>query len=327
MNLAAVANWLVELANLDAPAGYEDAVRAWLRQHLPPEYRARTDALGNVLITPSGSTAPQVLVVAPLDEVGFVAQTSAQDGWLRLAALGPAPLPGPAAARVRFLHGPRGVLTPDPTVPHPQQWSDWLCDVGSAAVSVGQWAVWDAPAEAHAGRVLGKAVGVRAALLVAWLALQSARPARPTAWVFATREQVPGHGSAAAAFAVRAAYALRIVPAPAADEPGRRVSGLRVGKGPALRRREWGRVADPRLTAFLEMAARQAQVTIQNEVPWTREPSWASLPLVAAGLPTATLSLPVRNLHAPHEAVAVEDVYQAARWLQAALEADGAPLA
>ncbi len=327
MNLTDLAGVLSELSRVDAPAGHEGPLRRWLQAHLPPQVTARVDGLGNLIVTPADAASVEVLVVAPLDEVGFLAQPGPAPGWLRLAPLGPAPTPGPAGARVRFVDGARGVLTRDPAAGKAQGWDAWLCDVGPAPVPVGQPAVWDTDPVVQGDRVLGKAVGVRAALLAAYLPLHTARPRRATAWVFAAREQVMGHGSAPAAFGLQPRYALRVVPAPAGDEPGRRVPGLRLAGGPGLRRREWGRAADARLVAWLTRLARAARLAVQDEVPQEREPSWAALPLVAAGVPTVTLSIPTRNLHAAHQAVALPDVQTAARWLQAALEDDGDPLA
>ncbi len=327
MNTPDLAFLLSELSRVDAPSGHEGPLRDWLQAHLPPHTTARVDGLGNLIVLPIGTQAVEVLVVAPLDEVGFLAQPGPRAGWVRLAPLGPAALPGAAAARVRFVDGTRGVLTRDPTVAKAQGWDAWLCDVAPASVPVGQPAVWDTEPIVQAGRVLGKAVGVRAALLATFHALQHAQPRRPTGWVFAAREQVSGHGSAPAAFGLRPRYALRVVPTPARDEPGRRIPGVRMAQGPGLRRREWGRAADARLVAWLARVAREARLAVQDEIPQEREPSWASLPFVAAGLPTATISIPTRNLYAAHQAVALDDVQTAAHWLQAALEAEGDPLA
>lgn len=327
MNLSDLTALLSELSQVDAPSGHEGPLRAWLQAHLPPHTTARTDGLGNLIVTPADASSVEVLVVAPLDEVGFLAQPGPAPGWMRLAPLGPAPTPGPASARVRFAGGARGVLTRDPAAGQAQGWDAWLCDVGEEPVPVGQAAVWDTEPVVQTGRVLGKAVGVRAALLAAYLTLHTAQPRRPTAWVFAARERVPGRGSAPAALGLDPTYALRVVPAPAGDEPGRRIPGLRLAAGPGLRRHEWGRAADARLVGWLTRLARDARLAFQDEVPREREPSWASLPLVAAGVSTVTLSIPTRNLYAAHQAVAVSDVLAAARWLQAALEAQGDPLA
>ncbi len=318
---------LLELSRIDAPPGYEDPLRAWLQAHLPAGATARVDGLGNLIVLREPARQPRAVVVAPLDEVGFLSQEGPAPGWVRLAPLGPAPLPGPAGARVRFANAALGVLVREPHTSDDAGWRGWLCDVAAAQVPVGTPGVWDAAPVARAGRVWGKALGVRAALLVALWALHHAEPAHPTAWVFAAREQVPGHGSAPAAFGLQPAWAWRVMPAPAGDLPGQRVPGPGVGRGPAVRLREWGRAADPRLVQALQRAAAQVGFTPQAEVPPDREPSWASLPLVAAGLPTATLSLPVRNLHAAHESVALDDLTLAARWLRQLLEAPGDPLA
>src|SRR5271168_4594110 len=76
---------LEELVNTPAVSGYEnqraDKIRAKLKA-LQPE----TDNLGDVIVT-IGSGAPHRLIVAPLDEPGFVVSEITSDGYLRVQRL------------------------------------------------------------------------------------------------------------------------------------------------------------------------------------------------------------------------------------------------
>jgi len=76
---------LEELVNTPAVSGYEnqlgDKIRAKLKA-LHPE----TDNLGDVIVT-IGSGAPHRLIVAPLDEPGFVVSEITSDGYLRVQRL------------------------------------------------------------------------------------------------------------------------------------------------------------------------------------------------------------------------------------------------
>jgi putative aminopeptidase FrvX len=88
---AAPAYPLEELVNTPAVSGYEnqlaDKIRASLK-NLPPA----TDNLGNVIFS-IGSGAPHRLIVAPIDEPGFVVSAITPDGYLRVQRLPQGGLP------------------------------------------------------------------------------------------------------------------------------------------------------------------------------------------------------------------------------------------
>src|SRR4029453_237274 len=58
---------------------------------LPAGARVRADNLGNILIR-TGNGNPHTLIVAPLDEPGFVVSAITSDGYLRVHQHTPAPL-------------------------------------------------------------------------------------------------------------------------------------------------------------------------------------------------------------------------------------------
>ncbi len=71
-----------------AVAGREQAAAAFLRERLGRGLPARSDALGNLIVT-FGSGRPRRLVACPLGESGFVVSRIEGDGYLRLAAADP----------------------------------------------------------------------------------------------------------------------------------------------------------------------------------------------------------------------------------------------
>ncbi len=127
-----------------AVAGREEQAADFLAARLEG-LPARTDALGNLVLR-LGSGEPRRLVVCPLDEPGFVVSRIEPDGYLRLAAVGPAlgPLweqahsgqivmiggargPVPGAVAIRSIH-----LQTDPAAaPPPFTVGDAYVDVGA----------------------------------------------------------------------------------------------------------------------------------------------------------------------------------------------------
>ncbi|MGZ4899511.1 MAG: M20/M25/M40 family metallo-hydrolase [Candidatus Angelobacter sp.] len=85
---------LRELVETPAVSGYEQVVgkkivaqlKGFTQQNQPHKYKVTTDNLGNVTVT-IGSGAPRRLMVAPMDEPGFVVSGITPEGYLTLQRL------------------------------------------------------------------------------------------------------------------------------------------------------------------------------------------------------------------------------------------------
>jgi putative aminopeptidase FrvX len=84
-------NWQ-RLVNTAAVSGYEQGLAAQIRERLK-EFSPKTDNLGNVIVT-MGSGAPRRLIVAAIDEAGYVVSAITPDGYLRVQRL-PQAAPNP----------------------------------------------------------------------------------------------------------------------------------------------------------------------------------------------------------------------------------------
>src|SRR4029077_21020530 len=80
---------LEKLYEIPAVSGYEQSLSGEIRNQLK-EFSPKTDNLGNVYVT-LGSGAPHRLIVAPMDEPGYVVSGITPDGYLRLQRLPQAP--------------------------------------------------------------------------------------------------------------------------------------------------------------------------------------------------------------------------------------------
>lgn len=83
---------LEELTNAFAPSGFEDAVRTILRREWSPLLRdLRTDGMGNLLGSLPGATGdagPKVLLMAHMDETGFLVRYIDDQGFVYFNPLG-----------------------------------------------------------------------------------------------------------------------------------------------------------------------------------------------------------------------------------------------
>jgi putative aminopeptidase len=99
---------LAELIEVPGVSGYEAKVREAIEMLLPTTARVRADNIGNIVLR-TGNGAPHTLIVAPLDEPGFVVSAITDDGYLRVHRPGAGP--GPRLWSQFFVGQPIYVLT------------------------------------------------------------------------------------------------------------------------------------------------------------------------------------------------------------------------
>ncbi len=82
---------LKKLCELDGVGGYEDEVRLFIEEQVKPYATEMTvDAVGNLIVFKKGAKPRKrpLLVLAHMDEVGFLVQDITEDGMLKLARAG-----------------------------------------------------------------------------------------------------------------------------------------------------------------------------------------------------------------------------------------------
>jgi len=335
-----VAETCSRLCEIVGYSGREHAVRAavaesWSRLGLDPE----RDATGNLLAKVGGS-GERVLLVAHMDEVGFVVREITDDGFVLLgttfgtladAQAARYPVGHPAAIMGRHGVVARGLFaapsghivrnTPEKAV------SGFYVDLGLSSgdevralgVHGGAPVVFDVPVRMVGRRLVGKAFDDRLMLAVIELLLE--RVARESLtvelWVAATVQEENGcHGAQALARAERfdAVVALDVglcddVPLVSAG------LGTRIGGGPIVIHEDLKVAYDHELAWRLVDAGGRAGVDVQQAAfslygtdGWT---------FVDAGSPAVALATPVRYTHTAFEMADLEDVEATVALLEA----------
>jgi putative aminopeptidase len=79
---------LTELVQAYGVSGHEELIRASVNRLLPEWAKPETDAAGNLILhlgtAPAGAKSPRILVVAHMDEIGFVVKSISKDGRLEV---------------------------------------------------------------------------------------------------------------------------------------------------------------------------------------------------------------------------------------------------
>ncbi|RME08869.1 MAG: M42 family peptidase [Anaerolineae bacterium] len=323
---------LEKLTQIPGPSGAEHLVRSAVQQEIEGFADAMyTDALGNLLARKGRRTdgGLRVMVAAHLDEIGVIVTHVDENGFVRFAPLGgvsPRYAPG---GRVRFLNGVGGVIglerTEDRTSAPPLE--KMFIDVGAGKrsdcpVAVGDVAVFERPFEQLGGRWISKAMDDRVgvALLIEALKRLGDTP-HEVYFVFSAQEEVGVRGATTAAFGVEPDLGLAVDVTMTGDTPKGVTMEVALGKGPAVKVKDRGMIADPRVVRWMTRTAERSGIPYQREILEYGSTDGRAIQLSRAGTPTGVLSIPCRYVHSPSEMVDAGDVKQALDLLLALLSA------
>lgn len=339
---------LRSLVEAHAPSGHERAVRevvhqAW--QSLVDTFEQ--DKLGSLVgikranLSDDASSARRIMLAAHMDEIGMIVREVA-DGFIyvqRVAGMDNRVM----LAQPVLVHGRetlKGVVATMP--PHLTKDEDrkqypsfeaLVVDVGlpkervEALVRVGDLITPDTPLIDLAGdHVAGKAFDDRACVAIITLTLHYLQTMQHSWDVYATatiQEESGLLGAATSAHLINPdiAIALDVTFAEQNGIPADNASQM--NEGPSL---AMGANIHPPLFDKLVEVAQKHEIKYQTEAlpARTGTDAW-SIQVAREGIPTALLSLPIRNMHSPVETLNMKDIDRSARLLAhfiASLDAD-----
>ncbi len=320
-----------KLTQIPGPSGYESQIRAAVEAEIAPyadDYRV--DALGN-LIARKGSAntkGRKIMLSAHLDEIGVIASHVDEKGFVRFTNIGGVYPRNCVGAHVRFLNGARGVIGLERTkgrgeVPPLEK---MFIDVGASSradcpVEVGDVAVFERAFLDLGGRLVSKAMDDRisVAILVETLRRLKNTP-HQVYFVFSVQEEIGTRGAATAAYGVNPDIGLAVDVTLSGDTPKGIKMEVALGNGPAVKVRDGGMIADPRVVGWMTETAERAGLPYQREVLLGGTTDARSIQVARAGVPAGCLSVPCRYVHTPSEMVDYRDVENSVALLLALLE-------
>ena len=315
---------LKTLVEIPAPSGYESQVRNQIREWIEPLVdEMRVDSLGNLVAVRKQTDAPRLMLVAHMDEIGLMVTHVDQQGFARFVALGGVMPIHCVGGRVRFLNGVQGVIgvEKNPTSSEIPPLEKMFIDVGASSaedcpIRIGDVAVFDRSFVDLGRRVVSKAMDDRVGVAVLIEALRRIeKSAFEMYYVFSVQEEVGVRGATVAAFGVEPDLGLAIDVTATGDTPKGHRMEVRLGKGPAIKIRDAGMLADPRVIQWMVQTAEKAKIPYQREILEFGGTDARAIQLSRSGVPAGVLSIPCRYVHAPSEMVDMEDVENAVKLL------------
>ena len=105
------------------------------------------------------------------------------------------------------------------------------------------------------------------------------------------------------------------------DTPKCEPMAVSLGKGPAVKVKDTGMLADPHVVEWMCATAEKRRIPFQREVLDAGSTDARAIQVVRAGVPAGCLSVPCRYVHTSSEMVDYEDVQNSVKLLVALLSA------
>jgi putative aminopeptidase FrvX len=321
-----------KLTETFSPSGYETGICEVIRKEIKPFSREiRVDALGN-LVARKGSrskTGLRIMLAGHMDEIGLMATHVDTNGFIRFTGLGGIRLTMLTGSRVRFMDGTPGVIGTDrltdaakaPTI------EQCFIDVGASSVkdcpvTVGDVCAFDRPFIDLGNRLIAKSMDDRIGCAVMIEAMHNLKTTpHELYFVFTTQEEVGLRGATTSAFGVDPDLGLSIDVTATGDTPKGLRMEVALGKGPAVKVKDGGMLADPRIVNWMVRTAEKRKIPFQREILEGGTTDARALQVARAGVPAGCLSVPTRYVHSPSEMVDTSDVENSVKLLVALLSA------
>lgn len=339
---------LQQLSDARGVSGDEGGVREVIRQAVDGRVdEHRVDTLGNLLclrrarVEPRSPWPQKVMIAAHMDEIGLIVTGINSDGTLRFGQVGG--IDGRVLVSRTVLVGPNrvpGVIGTSPIhlVPAADRSKavdadKLVIDIGATSkegadrlVSLGDYATFRISFEAlddgGLRTVKGKAFDDRAGCAV--LAELLGEDYAFDLWaVFTAQEEVGLRGARVAAYRVAPDVAFALEGTICDDLPkDEDISPVtEVGKGPAISFMDRSVIADQRLVQLLVRTAEREGIPYQFKRAVAGGTDSGAIHLTREGVPSVTVAVPTRYIHAPAGVLSLNDLDNTVRLMKAALHA------
>ncbi|HHY45816.1 MAG TPA: M42 family metallopeptidase [Firmicutes bacterium] len=338
--LEKIAGLLESMTAIPAPAGAEDLMIDYMRKaFIEAGVSASVDILGNVVacVRKARPGWPTVMVIAHMDQVGFVVRKIESSGYLRLSRLGgipekslacqriiilgeKGPVPGLIAAKAHHATRPEEKYR---VLPIDEVFVD-VCassarEVNEMGVAVGNFAVYEPHFYRRGDIVQATSLDNRAgcaALLVLAEELAKRNFGVGLYLVGSVQEEFNLRGILPAARAIQPTLGISIDVSVASDTPDLGYFGdLRLGGGPAINLFSFhgrgelnGVLPNPKLKSYILSIAESRKIPVQRNTFFGGLTDASYVQLEGPGIPCIELGIPLRYTHAPIEACAISDI-------------------
>jgi putative aminopeptidase FrvX len=318
-----------KLVDSYGPSGSEEQIRDLIRGEIKgaADY-VTVDPLGNLIavIKKKSKSGKKVMLAAHMDEIGIIATHIDAKGFVRFLPIGGVYFNSLVGERVRFANGAIGVINHEERKATPTAFDQLYLDMGATSpadcpVKVGDAAGFYRPFEEAGNRMVAKSMDDRVgcAILIEVMR-QLKRTPHEVQFAFTVQEEVGTRGAGPAGFGLEPDIAIAVDVTMTGDTPKGPRMAVSLGNGAAIKVRDGGMLADPRIVSLFEQRAGEGKILSQREVLEGGTTDARAIQLARGGVPAGCISIPCRHIHTPSEMVDLRDVQACVNLLTYTLE-------
>ncbi len=323
-----------ELTALNAPSGFEDSVRDFIKKHVICD-EVFTDSMGNLICHKKGN-GKKVMVAAHMDEVGFIITEITDEGFLRFSTLG--------GIDTAVLNSKK-ILIGDDKIPgiistkaihlqkkdetdSPVKIKDLHIDIGAAdkesaekIVSRGDYAVFDGEYTPFGENLVkSKALDDRVGCAIL-LKLMKEDFKSDVYFCFTVQEEVGCRGASIVANRIKPDIALVIEGTTCSDVYGSKKHNqvTNLGMGAVMTAVDGAAISDKAYYEFIKSTASENGIKLQIKKTTMGGTDAGVIQRSGVGVKTAVLAVPCRYIHSPVSVMHTEDFESVYRLAKAVL--------
>ncbi|HUL39201.1 MAG TPA: M20/M25/M40 family metallo-hydrolase [Methanomassiliicoccales archaeon] len=330
---------ILELLSVPGVSGFEGPVRESIKARAQWYAETSVDRMGN-LHAEVGGGSPHIMLIAHMDENGFVITRIEDSGFLRFRTIGGWDDRCLVGRVVNVLSskgtvkGVIGLLPPHLMTKPTEEMAKVLrsedlhidigCTSAKEAQDLGIEAGTPVAPEKHPAMMVNEMISARglddrvgcAVLLEVLKRLHGKMVGSRVHYVWSVQEEIGLRGAQMLSMAHRPDAALVVDTCSASDVPGvaSHFSHIRLGGGPVIRFIDNRAIATPGLVAFVRKVAEERGITVQMGISGG---STDGAMAQAGGAAMVPLGFPIRYTHSPVECVSMKDVEEMVRLLEA----------
>ena len=328
---------LTRLLEETGPSGFEQPIRHMISKEIKKVVDEITiDKFGNLIAHKKGK-APTILLVAHMDEIGLLIKSITDEGHILTASVGgmePIVLVG---ERVRietkkgFMYGvitTKEIHNGEEVTAAPAM-KDVYVDTGlnwkelqQLGVELGSYLFITAkPVILGSNNIIcGKALDDRlGCYILLELAKRLPKNSSDVYFVFTVQEEVGLFGSKTSVYSIDPDWAL-VVDTTAADDYSPDHCTKQIGKGPCITIKDSDMIGNKCINDIFKEKAKKAGIPIQLEITDFGTTDALSISVAKGGIPTGTVSIPIRNIHTTGGIAHLNDINNAISIIEAILK-------
>jgi len=326
---------LKELSELIGVSGGEHRVRDFIRNEIKEHVdEIIEDAYGNLIIRKGREIFPRIMLVAHMDEVGFMITGIEKSGLLKFKTIGISPHILPAKRVVIGEKNIPGVIGVKPIHQAEKEEQekllkneDLFIDVGFSSkeeveevIKIGDLGTFETRYSEYNGVLQGKAFDDRIGCYILIQLIKNTD--MPLYYVFTTQEEAGLRGARIAGYRVSPQIAIAVDTTASGEWP---VDGdvpcyPEIGKGAVITVADRSVICDKKLVSLIEQTAFKNNIPIQYKKPMIGGTDAGPIHLTGAGVRTAVIQTAARYIHSPMSIVAKKDIDSIIRLLTKVLE-------